>query len=159
MAIFNELFLNNKFKKSNKYKPSNKVKRPADMTQEEKDNIKKELSDIVKRYNRDPEVKKKALKELEEYWDSIGGLEDEGPESYTKEEFVKFHPFICKVFDHGESWIYFSVCDEIQEYRAGISGIINDMIKELRDKIENCFRVEPGDGDEGCIYVDKIEYV
>lgn len=65
MAIFNELFLNKYKKKSKQYKPSTKVKRPADMTQEEKDNIKKELSDIVKRYNRDPEVKKRVLKELE----------------------------------------------------------------------------------------------
>lgn len=55
--------------------------------------------------------------------------------------------------------MYFSICDEEQQYRLAVDDIINDMIKELRGKLESCFRVEPGDSDDGIIRVDKIEYV
>lgn len=166
MAIFNEVFLDRIFKKkkNNKTKKKFSTKSPTflEITNDDIKVIEAELKKIVKKYNSDSEIKKNIEKDLSKYYDE---MELEGYED--RSHFTKFHPFVCKLFERNKSDIIYEICNEGQEYRCAITGYISDIGNELETILKNnsisadgiIFSIDNGDGDEGCIYIDKYKKI
>ena len=122
------------------------------ISQEERDNIEELLNDIVDKYNKDSAIKKEILKLLGDYYDS--GECDSG-HKFSREQFVKFYPFICKLYKHTKENVEFEVREETQDYCKATCRITNRMASELNKKLGRSFYCDGGEGDEGRIYIEK----
>lgn len=103
------------------------------MSDEDKKEIKKILASIVKKYQIDDN---------------------------TRLELAKYKATLCcKVFEEYEFGISFIICDDSQDVRINISSIISSIADELEeiinDKLKHSYSVNTGDGDEGCIYIER----
>jgi len=93
--------------------------------------IKKQLMIIVRRYNNDPKV----VAELKR---------------------LKAHKLVCHIFEeneykNGHKEVIFEICNDNQEIRIKLHGIIYSIGEELEKVLD--VSVTTGDGDEGCLYV------
>lgn len=99
----------------------------------DKQKIKSTLKKIVDKYNKDSKIIQK-LKEL------------------------KASKFTCEIFEEGDNYISFIICDNDQEICIEISDIIYEIAKELEEDLNNpILKIDTGDGDEGCIYIKLIQ--
>lgn len=91
--------------------------------------IKRELMIIVRKYNNDPKI----IAELKKH---------------------KANKFICHIFEEFDNEVSFEVCDEDQDIRIKLHGIIYSMAEDLEKTMYPSIKTSTGDGDEGCIYVE-----
>lgn len=90
--------------------------------------IKRQLMIIIRQTNNDPNV----VKELKR---------------------LKAKNFVCHIFEESKEEVIFTVCEDDQEIRIELSGIIYDIADDLEKAMYPSISCSAGDGDEGCIYV------
>ena len=66
---------------------------------------------------------------------------------------LKAKKFVCHIFEESKNEVVFEVCEDDQEIRIKLSGIIFGIAEDLEKAMYPSISCSSGDGDEGCIYV------
>lgn len=121
------------------------------------------LKSIVNKYNSDKKVNTKCIELFKNYLNEFDEDDIEGDDGLQKMNYYikknKAPKFSIPYIDYvsGNNCLMFEVCDEGQYIRDALSPVIVDMINELKKNqtvSKYIYKIDNGDGDEGCIYIE-----
>lgn len=109
-------------------------KNKSTLTADYQSEIIEEMKKIVDKYNNDDKIKER-----------------------IKKDTSVFYKFTCKVFEKDKYSISFYIAKQDSDYILSVVGnIVDEMANELKKKLnDNTLSIHTGDGDEGCIFVEK----
>ena len=121
------------------------------------------LKSIVNKYNSDKKVNTKCIELFKNYLKGFDEDDIEGDDGLQKMNYYikknKAPKFSTPYIDYasGNNCLMFEVCNEGQYIREALSPVIVDMINELKKNqtvSKYIYKIDNGDGDEGCIYIE-----
>ena len=121
------------------------------------------LKSIVNKYNSDKKVNTKCIELFKNYLKGFDEDDIEGDDGLQKMNYYikknKAPKFSIPYIDYasGNNCLMFEVCNEGQYIREALSPVIVDMINELKKNqtvSKYIYKIDNGDGDEGCIYIE-----
>ena len=121
------------------------------------------LKSIVNKYNSDKKVNTKCIELFKNYLNEFDEDDIEGDDGLQKMNYYikknKAPKFSTPYIDYasGNNCLMFEVCNEGQYIREALSPVIVDMINELKKNqtvSKYIYKIDNGDGDEGCIYIE-----
>ena len=121
------------------------------------------LKSIVNKYNSDKKVNTKCIELFKNYLKGFDEDDIEGDDGLQKMNYYikknKAPKFSTPYIDYasGNNCLMFEVCNEGQYIREALSPVIVDMINEVKKNqtvSKYIYKIDNGDGDEGCIYIE-----
>lgn len=121
------------------------------------------LKSIVNKYNSDKKVNTKCIELFKNYLKGFDEDDIEGDDGLQKMNYYikknKAPKFSISYIGYasGNNCLMFEVCNEGQYIREALSPVIVDMINELKKNqtvSKYIYKIDNGDGDEGCIYIE-----
>lgn len=116
--------------------------------------IRARVNEIVLRYNRDQNIKKKIRKDIDS---AMKIFEDDDFDGFDTNRNVP--RLVCKIYEETETSMILLIYDGSQPMRVALNRTIKNIVHDLtKDKmiasLPGLSKIDTGDGDEGCIYVD-----